>query len=101
MNLLEFSQLVSSKSMNNELLSKEVALYDVILACFDIKSIKTISILKNNKFEIELSDNDESHSLHELKDTLNNQIIPGAFQPLYKISMSYSKNVVWFDLMDI
>ena len=58
MNLLEFSQLVSSKSMNNELLSKEVALYDVILACFDIKSIKTISILKNNKFEIELSDND-------------------------------------------
>ena len=60
MNLLEFSQLVSSKSMNNELLSKEVALYDVILACFDIKSIKTISILNNNKFEIELSDNDES-----------------------------------------
>lgn len=101
MNLLEFSQLVSSKSMNNELLSKEVALYDVILACFDIKSIKTISILKNNKFEIELSDNYESHSLHELKDTLNNQIIPGAFQPLYKISMSYSKNIVWFDLMDI
>lgn len=98
MNLIEFSQLISSKVVDDKLLSREVALYDILLGNCRNTDILDINISERDSiFTVTLLSDELAHTIEE---RLDNQIIPGAFQPLYKISLESNKNILKFKLID-
>ena len=98
MNLIEFSQLISSKVVDDKLFSREVALYDILLGNFRNTDILDINISERDSiFTVTLLSDELAHTIEE---RLDNQIIPGAFQPLYKISLESNKNILKFKLID-
>lgn len=98
MNLIEFSQLISSKVVDDKLFSREVALYDILLSNCRNTDILDINISEcDGIFIVTLLSDELAHTIEE---RLDNQIIPGAFQPLYKISLESNKNILKFKLID-
>ena len=98
MNLIEFSQLISSKVVDDKLFSREVALYDILLGKCRNTDILDINISEcDSIFTVTLLSDELAHTIEE---RLDNQIIPGAFQPLYKISLESNKNILKFKLID-
>ena len=98
MNLIEFSQLISSKVVDDKLFSREVALYDILLGNCKNSDILDINISESDHiFTVTLLSDELAHTIEE---RLDNQIIPGAFQPLYKISLESNKNILKFKLID-
>lgn len=98
MNLLEFSQLISSKVVDDKLFSREVALYDILLGNCKPSEILDINISESDYvFTVTLLSDELAHTIEE---RLDNQIVPGAFQPLYKISLNTNKNILKFKLID-
>lgn len=100
MNLLEFRDMISSNQNNNyEIFSEEITMFNILNGnCFDKEDINDIQVKEDNTFKIEIRDIDRADYAQQM---LNNQIIPGAYKPLYQLSVDRDNNFLIFNLIEV
>lgn len=100
MNLLEFHDMISSNQNNNyEIFSEEITMFNILNGnCFDKEDINDIQVKEDNTFKIEIKDIDRADYAQQV---LNNQIIPGAYKPLYQLSVDRDNNFLIFNLIEV
>ena len=88
MNLLEFSELVSSQIDNiitdGDLFSKEITMFNILNGTFINTDIRNINIEKDHSFSVDFKNDNLSHLA---EDKFQGQLIPGAFGSIYKIDV--------------
>lgn len=99
MNLLEFSELVSSQIDNiitdGDLFSKEITMFNILNGTFINTDIVNINIEKDHSFSVDFKNADLSHLA---EDKFQDQLIPGAFGSIYKIDVVNNKSSLSFKL---
>ena len=100
MNLLDFrSKIISSDSdrlENDSFFSEEVTMFNILNGSFRTEDIVNIHVSSKNKdFSVNVSS--EEIAKHA-EDNLDQQIIPGAYYPLYRIMANSEGKTINFKL---
>lgn len=87
MNLLEFrNKIISSennKIENDSFFSEEITIFNILNGIFKNDDILSINIDSAKKFiSVEVS---SEEMVNHIETRLNNQIVPGAYHPLYRV----------------
>lgn len=94
MNLLEFrNRIISSennKVENDSFFSEEITIFNILNGIFKDDNILSININSEKKFISVEVFSEEMAKYAENK--LNNQIVPGAYHPLYRIHIECDRN---------
>lgn len=92
--------MISSNQNNNyEIFSEEITMFNILNGnCFDKEDINDIQVKEDNTFKIEIRDIDRADYAQQV---LNNQIIPGAYKPLYQLSVDRDNNFLIFNLIEV
>lgn len=92
--------MISSNQNNNyEIFSEEITMFNILNGnCFDKEDINDIQVKEDNTFKIEIRDIDRADYAQQM---LNNQIIPGAYKPLYQLSVDRDNNFLIFNLIEV
>lgn len=100
MNLLDFrSKIISSDSdrlENDSFFSEEVTMFNILNGSFRTEDIVNIHVSSKNKdFSVNVSS--EEIAKHA-EDNLDQQVIPGAYYPLYRIMANRDGKTINFKL---
>lgn len=98
MNLLQYSKRLS-KGCNEILLSEQITVMNILNGIFDESDIVSIDTSYDKPhFTIETASEDIAN---KMESKLNQQIIPGAYKPFYKIEINRNNNILLLNLIEI
>lgn len=89
----------SNQNKDYDIFSEEITVFNILNGnCFDREDINDIQVSEDNTFKIEIRDIDRAINAQQV---LDNQIIPGAYKPLYQLSVDRDSNFLIFNLIEI
>lgn len=98
MNLLEYSNRLS-RGCNEKLISEQITVMNIINGIFSESDIVNIQSSEDKPTFIIVTKTSDIATIVENK--LNNQIVPGAYKPFYKILVSRSENILNLFLIEV
>lgn len=106
MNLLDFYNKIASDSedksaRNAKFFSEEVTVYNILNGTFkdeDIKKIKMSPSISSPIFDITLSTENIAYYAEQ---NLDQQIVPGAYKPLYRLNISRNEKTLTVKLDEV
>lgn len=106
MNLLKFHEKISLDKRNEEeinpskFFSEQVTMFNILNATFPDQDIINIRIIREDypTFAVTLANENIAICAEQ---NLDNQIVPGAYKPLYRINVSRNDNTLFFIMEEI
>lgn len=106
MNLLEFYNKIASDSedksaRNAKFFSEEVTIYNILNGTFkdgDIQKIKMSPSIAAPIFDITLRTENMAYNAEQ---NLDQQIVPGAYKPLYRLNITRNKKTITVKLDEV
>lgn len=106
MNLLNFHEKISLDERNGEeanpsrFFSEQVTMFNILNGTFPDQDIINIRVIREDfpTFAITLANENIASCAEQ---NLNNQVVPGAYKPLYKLDVSRNDNTLFFRMEEI